>query len=322
MPRARSFSRAALPMAACLLGAALCCPRNTPAVDASFGRSVRLGSPGRAPGQFLRPSALSFDAFGHLFVADRGNHRIQEFDESLQFVRERGGYGLGPGQFVDPRGVVADRGARVYVLDTPSGRIQTLDSRREPEAVLFDAGSARGFGPHRLSSLAVDAAGRMYLSDRENQAVLVLSPQGDSLGARGGFGAGPGQFRRIGALCCDGRGELWVLDEARRRVVHLDSGGAFLSDFPVAPDSLLGASRPAAIAISTRPLLAVADPGLKRVSIFTPEGGLLRIVHGWDGAGFDRPVAVAWSGDSLAVADEGTQIVTVHRPAIQPAISR
>ncbi len=322
MPRARRASRAALPLAACLFGAALCLPHDTPAVEAPAGTSVRLGGAGRAPGEFQRPSALSFDAFGHLFVADRGNHRIQEFDESLQFVRERGGYGFDAGRFVDPRGIVADRGARVYVLDTPAGRVQTLDSRREPEAVLFDAGTGGGFGSHRLSSLAVDASGKIYLSDRENQSVLVLSAKGDSLGVRGGFGAGPGQFRRIGALCSDAQGELWVLDEARRRVVHLDSGGAFLSEFQVAPDSLLDSARPAGIALSGRPLLAIADPGLKRVSIFTPQGALLRVLAGWDGGSFDRPVAVAWSGDSLAVADEGTQFVTVHRPALQAGTSR
>src|SRR5687767_6802169 len=39
------------------------------------------GKLGSGPGEFRTPNALAFDSRGRLFVADRGNHRIQIFDQ-------------------------------------------------------------------------------------------------------------------------------------------------------------------------------------------------------------------------------------------------
>ena len=41
---------------------------------------------GTAPGEFRTPHALAFDSQGRLFVADRGNHRIQIFDQDGKFL--------------------------------------------------------------------------------------------------------------------------------------------------------------------------------------------------------------------------------------------
>jgi len=43
----------------------------------------RLGS---APGEFRTPHAMAFDSRGRLFVADRGNHRIQIFDQEGTYI--------------------------------------------------------------------------------------------------------------------------------------------------------------------------------------------------------------------------------------------
>ena len=43
------------------------------------------GKNGSAPGEFRTPHALAFDSKGRLFVADRGNHRIQIFDQDESF---------------------------------------------------------------------------------------------------------------------------------------------------------------------------------------------------------------------------------------------
>ena len=44
------------------------------------------GKLGSAPGEFRTPHALVFDSRGRLFVADRGNHRIQIFDQEGKFL--------------------------------------------------------------------------------------------------------------------------------------------------------------------------------------------------------------------------------------------
>ena len=54
------------------------------------GRQVRqgVGQVRLGPGEFRTPHALAMDSRGRLFVADRGNHRIQIFDQDGKFLEE------------------------------------------------------------------------------------------------------------------------------------------------------------------------------------------------------------------------------------------
>src|SRR5688500_15805249 len=73
-----------------------------------------FGEPGSGPGQFAVPHALAFDSRGRLFVADRGNSRIQIFDSSYQFVDEWR-------QFGRPNDIFIDEDDTMYVVDSESG---------------------------------------------------------------------------------------------------------------------------------------------------------------------------------------------------------
>jgi DNA-binding beta-propeller fold protein YncE len=46
------------------------------------------GEPGDKPGQFNTPHSIAIDAQGNIYVADRGNHRIQVFDGDGKFLRQ------------------------------------------------------------------------------------------------------------------------------------------------------------------------------------------------------------------------------------------
>jgi sugar lactone lactonase YvrE len=46
------------------------------------------GEPGSKPGQFDTPHSIAIDAEGNIYVADRGNHRIQVFDGDGKFLRQ------------------------------------------------------------------------------------------------------------------------------------------------------------------------------------------------------------------------------------------
>jgi DNA-binding beta-propeller fold protein YncE len=60
------------------------------------------GSFGTAPGQFRTPHALAFDSQGRLFVADRGNNRIQIFDLEGNFIAEWKQFSRISGLHIDP----------------------------------------------------------------------------------------------------------------------------------------------------------------------------------------------------------------------------
>src|SRR5690349_12523462 len=46
------------------------------------------GEPGNGPSQFNTPHSIAADAQGNIYVADRGNRRIQVFDPDGKFIRE------------------------------------------------------------------------------------------------------------------------------------------------------------------------------------------------------------------------------------------
>jgi hypothetical protein len=57
------------------------CPNSRIVKFSRDGKFIKvIGKKGSAPGELDQPHALAFDSQGRLFVADRGNNRIQIFD--------------------------------------------------------------------------------------------------------------------------------------------------------------------------------------------------------------------------------------------------
>ena len=95
-----------------------------PAPPGATGRIVKFnkdgeyitewGKIGTGPGDFRTPHALAFDSQGRLFVADRGNHRIQIFDQDGTYIDSYHQFGRISGLFI-----TADD--MLYAIDSESG---------------------------------------------------------------------------------------------------------------------------------------------------------------------------------------------------------
>jgi sugar lactone lactonase YvrE len=82
------------------------------------GRFIRAwGSFGTGPGQFDQPHGLAFDSQGRLFVADRGNNRIQIFDQDGNLL------GHGWEQYGRLSGIWIDANDMLYGADSESGSV-------------------------------------------------------------------------------------------------------------------------------------------------------------------------------------------------------
>jgi sugar lactone lactonase YvrE len=94
--------------------------------DAAPGTTARLsrftkdgkfisstGKLGSGPGEFRTPHSLALDSRGRLFVADRGNVRLQIFDQNLKFLEEWK-------QFSRLSGIYIDRNDVLYGVDSES----------------------------------------------------------------------------------------------------------------------------------------------------------------------------------------------------------
>jgi sugar lactone lactonase YvrE len=71
------------------------------------------GKPGSAPGEFSVPHGIAFDSKGRLFVADRGNNRLQIFDQDGKFLEEWK-------QFSRLSGIYIDKDDVLYGADSES----------------------------------------------------------------------------------------------------------------------------------------------------------------------------------------------------------
>ena len=64
------------------------------------------GKRGSGPGEFALPHALAMDSAGRLFVADRGNNRIEIFDQAGKFIAEWKQFGRPSGLFIDKNDIL------------------------------------------------------------------------------------------------------------------------------------------------------------------------------------------------------------------------
>ena len=76
---------------------------------------MEWGRIGTLHGEFRTPHALEFDSRGQLWVADRGNHRLEIYDQNGNYLDSRYLYGRVSGIFITDDDMV-------YAIDSESGR--------------------------------------------------------------------------------------------------------------------------------------------------------------------------------------------------------
>jgi streptogramin lyase len=128
------------------------------------------GKHGSAPGEFETPHSLAMDSRGRLFVADRGNNRIQIFDQDGRFLAQWRQFGRPSGLFIDKRGVL-------YVADSESNSSRNpgvwrgirIGSASSGKVFAFipdpDKHPGQGLEPGNgtaAEGVAADAAGNVY----------------------------------------------------------------------------------------------------------------------------------------------------------------
>jgi len=130
------------------------------------------GQIGVRHGEFRTPHALAFDSRGRLWVADRGNHRIEIFDQDGNYLESRYMYGRISGLFI-----TADD--TVYAIDSESSPTNHPGWRNGVRIGRVDEDRITGFIPpfERESrvyqgtageGVAVDAEGNVYAAEGPN----------------------------------------------------------------------------------------------------------------------------------------------------------
>lgn len=87
---------------------------------------TNVGSGGSGNGEFNYAFGIDLGLDNKLYVADRGNHRIQVLDKNGTYVRSFGGNGTAPGLFNEPMGITVLRNGNIVVSD--ADKLHLFDS--------------------------------------------------------------------------------------------------------------------------------------------------------------------------------------------------
>ena len=97
-------------------------------LDKDSGEVLRkIGGIGKEEGLFHKPTHVTVDDAGNLFVTDAFNFRVQQVDANGKFVRTVGYQGSHPGAFARPKGIAVDRQGHLYVVDAAFELVQVFD---------------------------------------------------------------------------------------------------------------------------------------------------------------------------------------------------
>lgn len=237
------------------LFAMLACASSAQTISTVAGPGMGADGPAVGAG-LVFPSSVAFDSSGNLFIADTANHRILKVTSSGAFTVHAGdgtnghaGDG-GPATAAKmsyPSGVAVDGEGNLYVAERGSHRIRKVAISTGVISTI--AGGTAGFGgdggpavsatfntPH---SLFVDAAGALFIADRNNHRIrkLVLSTgivttvAGTGSPGFGGDagGATSARLNEPTGMTVASNGDLYIADCNNHRIRKVAAGTGSIS---------------------------------------------------------------------------------------------
>ena len=146
-----------------------------------------------APGEFNTPHSIAADAQGNIYVADRGNRRIQVFDHDGNFKK------------IITIDVPVPAGAKPWFGPTPTAQAAVAQSGA-PWAICITPGPGTQY---------------LYSSDAFPGRVYKLTLDGKVLGMLGKSGRQPKEFGWIHEIACPSENEIYVAEILNWRVQKL-----------------------------------------------------------------------------------------------------
>ena len=180
---------------------------------------LEFGDYGSNPGQFNTPAGVAVDGESRIYVADRGNNRIEVFNSDGSLITTFGSAGSGAGQFNYPQGVAVDSRHRVYVCDKGNARVQILQFNG---ATLSYLGTLQGKTLSSPVGVAIGPGDNVFVTDYGAGRVEAFSANGNWLrGYTTPTDMYTGTLLNPTGIAVDNNGVLVVCDTGKRRVVTI-----------------------------------------------------------------------------------------------------
>jgi sugar lactone lactonase YvrE len=278
---------------------------------------------------FNWPTDVALDGAGNLYVADRDNHRVQQYNMSLIYQRTFGMTGVpyitDSQHFNGPSGVAVSGDGSIYLTEERGMRLIKLG----PEGVLMWAAGepgVTGWDDSHLNwpgDVDVASSGQAYVADSSANRIQIFSNGGsyvETLGT-GNWGTGDFDLKYPMGVAVDGSGKIYVADTYNHRVQIYDASLTYIATLGVT--NTAGAdndhfSWPEDVDVDEAGNIYVADGGNSRVQVFNDGRVYVRTLgetgvpgNDFGHLGMPRAVAVDSEGLTLAADDWGPR-VQVH----------
>ena len=285
---------------------------------AGGGWDVGDGKPAKSARLYV-PWSLAFDSQGNLYVSESGQHRIRKISPDglittiagtgLRETSADGGLAK-QAQISDPSGIVVDKAGNLYFAEWAASKVRKIS----PAGILSTvagtgtAGSGGDGGPAVLAQLngpvdlVFDAAGNLYVSDRDAHRVRKIAPDG-KISTFAGNGqnqtkgdGGPADQASIsgpGGLAMDTAGNLYIAESYAGRVrkvstsgvISTFAGGGISSPADGARATSVALETPLGLAFNAAGDLFISDADRPRLFKVTP-AGTIGTVAGASGFGY------------------------------------
>ena len=198
-----------------------------------------------------RPSSVSFDSAGNLYIADSSNNRVRKMSTNGTITTiagtgvagDSGDGGLATdARLNDPSSVCFDSAGNLYIADRSNNRIRKVDTNGT--ITTFAGTGASGYsGDGSLatsaqlknpSSVYFDLVGNLYIADSSNYRVRKVSTNGTittiaGTGVAGDSGDGglatAAQLDFPFGMTLDLAGNLYITDFVRHRIRKVNTNG-------------------------------------------------------------------------------------------------
>jgi DNA-binding beta-propeller fold protein YncE len=283
------------------------------------------GSEGTGDGQFKTPWGIAVDSNGNVYVADKGNHRIQKFNSRGTFLDKWGEEGNGEGQFIFPLNIAIDSKNNIYVTEQLPGvsftPLRTRIQKFTETGNFIKQWGISGFDNGELNKplgIAADSDDNILVVDSMNFRIQKFSSQGDFISRWGRYEPGDDRNWHLGApidIAVDSNNDYYITDVQHHCVRKFDSSHNFIRKWGTVGNRDGEFGRPNGVATFTGNSILVADTGNHRIQEFSRDG---IFINKWGSNGsqpnqFRNPIGVAInkSNGMHYVSDAGNDRIQV-----------
>ncbi len=209
----------------------------------------------------IAPQGVAIDGVGDTFFVD--GDRVRKVSKATGVITTVAGTGEtgynGDGQLAitaqlhTPQGIAVDRAGNLYIADTQNSRLRMVSASTGMISTLAgtgrfsfggDGGPPQAAVLYAPSDIAVDSAGNIFFSDRDNQRIRSIDPAHSIIRTIAGSGAigplqggfsgdgGPATSARLSSpagIALDSSGGLFILDAGNNRVRRVDAATGIIT---------------------------------------------------------------------------------------------